>query len=185
MAQGQITLRCWLLAGQGNNCANLLGRERRRSARTRRVGQALSNRRGPSLRRRQCHGRSAPAMQPVTDGLGPNAELACDLAHAGPASSQQDHLGAFRQLLRRAVRADQAGQRLLIRRGYHDRVSRQTWHRGPQRIEGQTDDAPCHARTPLTPPNGHPGDKQINSLPHCGNPDSPLGYGVATFSVRQ
>ena len=122
MAQGQIARFRRLLAGQCHNRANLLGREARWGARTRRIGQALSDRRGL--------GRGAPATLPMAYRLRPNAELACGLANPGTRRCQQDQLRPFRQLSRRRVCAHQAGQHLLMRRGHHDGFGRQTWHRG-------------------------------------------------------
>jgi len=122
MAQRQIARLSRLFTGQRDNRADLLRRECRRRAGTRRVCQAVSN--------RGCLRRAAPAAQPVTHRLRPNAKLARGLADAAPRRGQQDQLGAFRQLPWRRVRADQAGQQPLMRRGYHDGFGRQTRHRG-------------------------------------------------------
>ena len=122
MAQRQIALFCRSLAGQCDNCADLLGREARWCARTRRVSQSLSDRRGL--------GRGAPAMSPMADSLWPDAELARGFAHTGPRCRQQDQLRPFGQLLWRGVGADQADQNLLMRRCHCDGLGRQTRHRG-------------------------------------------------------
>lgn len=129
MAQWQIARFRRLLAGQCDNRADLLRRERRRRARTWRISQPLSDWRGL--------GRAAPAMQPMAHGLGPNAELAGGFANSGPCRGQQDHLGTFRQLLWRGVRSDQAEQHRLMRRAYRDRIGRQTWHRRLSESRGE------------------------------------------------
>lgn len=140
MAQRQIARFRRLFAGQCDNRADLLGRECRWRARTRGVGQSVSDRRGL--------GRAAPAMQPMAHGLRPDAELTRALANPGSRRSQQDQLGTFRQLLWRGVSANQAGQHLLMRRGYHDGFGGQTWHHGlGESTDKQTirHDTPRHA----------------------------------------
>ena len=173
MAQRQIALRQRLFAGQCDNCADLLGRECRRCARTRCVGQAFSDRHG--------FGRAAPASQPVAHGLRPHAELARARANLGSRRGQQNHLSTFRQLPWRAVGADKAGQQLLLRGSHHNRIGRQTRHRGLS--ESRDERAICHA-TPtvlLTRPNRTPRDQWTQFPPNCGNLDSRPRYGVRHF----
>ena len=120
MAQRQLAFFRRLLASQRDDRADLLGRERRRSARARRIRQSLG------------HGRGfvggAPAAQPMPHGLRPDAEPTRDLPNASSPRRQQDQLGAFGQFPRRAMGANQTGQRLLVSGGHDNGIGAKTWH---------------------------------------------------------
>jgi hypothetical protein len=140
MAQGEIALFRRLFAGQGDDRAYLLGCYSCRRPWTGRVRQALSQQRGATFHFRGDICRAAPAAEPVTHRLWPNAELARTLAHARSRPGQQDHLGAFGQLPRRRVGSNQTGEYLFMLGAYQNGFGGQTRHRGPSRIGRSTGD---------------------------------------------
>jgi hypothetical protein len=108
----------WVLARQGYDRADLLGRESRRRAWTRRVSQAF--------RHRRFLVRAAPAIKPMADSLGPDAKLARNLTNRDPRCRQQDQLCPLSQLLWRRMGAHQLGQNLLLKRSGDNGCGRQT-----------------------------------------------------------
>ena len=153
------------LAGQRHERADLLGRERRRRPRARRVFQSQHD--GRFRRAGQ------PASAPVAHRLGPNAKLTRDLAHLRPARRAQNHLGPFGQTTRRLLRPSKTLKRRFL-------LGRESNRGGGKARHGKAPDdsrkgATLLAILPaiLTRQNRarRPNPNPIS--PTCGKPDSP------------
>ena len=153
------------LAGQRHERADLLGRERRRRPRARRVFQSQHD--GRFRRAGQ------PASAPVAHRLGPNAKLTRDLAHLCPARRAQNHLGPFGQTTRRLLRPSKTLKRRFL-------LGRESNRGGGNARHGKAPDDSRQGATLLAilpallarqnrarRPNPDP------ISPTCGKPDSP------------
>lgn len=116
MADGPLALRR-LLACHRDQSADLLGRERRRRSRALHIGQLLGDR--LPVRR------LPPALAPIPDRLGPDAELACARTHAHAIGRSHDDVGAQGELLRCRMGSDQTFQRFALLGQNGDRVGGQ------------------------------------------------------------
>jgi len=150
-------------AGQRDDLADMLGRERRRRLRAQRI---LQPRCGRGLRR---SGR--PAAAPTPHRLWPDAEPTRDVAHFNPAAERR--IISFRQLARRLVGP---GEPLQVPRCSDVRVIG-TADRGGMNRLGRT---MAKRRAPLCHlpdgPESHKNAAAHRSRPmvsDCGRPDSP------------
>jgi hypothetical protein len=172
MAQWQIAVCPWPLAGQRDNRADLLWRECRRSTQTRRIGQARRDRRGNSLRR-NCRLRRQRCSQGRTV-LGQTSSWHANSRTPVPPAASRIILARSDSFC--GVPWDRPTSSAPALPQGLSRSDRQTGVASvPQRIGGRSDDSPCQDTFHFPFPGVPRPTSQF--LPNRGNPDSPQPLG--------